>query len=343
MKDSGFDGGFFSRLKWKLYDLRVKLSGKPKKKQSYTSVKRQETIFLTLLLAIPVIQFCIFYIGVNINSILMAFQEYDGVTGEFKMAGLVQFRKIIEQLGTDGFGLRDEVERSTMQFLLALLVSLPLNVFVAFCVWRNLPFAGFFKVVLFLPSMIPSIVFVLLGRQFLSHGVPEIIEMITGMPSTLDLLDYRDPENLTGFKTVLVFGMWMNFAGGMVVYLGAMSGISDDVVEYGRMENINMLQEFWYIVLPSIFPTITTYIVVTLAGFFTNYGFFYSFFGNKASGTVTTLGHHFFALVAGDGRTPAGMDQYPEAAAGGLLFTLIVTPITLGAKWLLEKYGPSED
>ena len=61
MKGAGFEGGFFSRLKWKFYDLRVKLSGKKNKKSSYTSVKRNETIFLTLLLAIPVIQFCIFY------------------------------------------------------------------------------------------------------------------------------------------------------------------------------------------------------------------------------------------------------------------------------------------
>ena len=31
----------------------------------------------------------------------------------------------------------------------------------------------------------------------------------------------------------------------------------------------------------------------------------------------------------------------PDAAAGGLLFTLVAAPVTLLARWLLEKFGPN--
>jgi hypothetical protein len=36
------------------------------------------------------------------------------------------------------------------------------------------------------------------------------------------------------------------------------------------------------------------------------------------------------------------MADYPYAAAMGIVFTLIATPITLITKYLLEKYGPSQ-
>ena len=39
----------------------------------------------------------------------------------------------------------------------------------------------------------------------------------------------------------------------------------------------------------------------------------------------------------------AGMryEAHPYLATMGLVFTIIITPITLGVKKLLEKYGPS--
>ena len=54
-----------------------------------------------------------------------------------------------------------------------------------------------------------------------------------------------------------------------------------------------------------------------------------------------TLGYYFFIKVAGNDAV-TGAD-YTYASAGGILFTLIVAPVTIITKNLLEKYGPSED
>ena len=34
---------------------------------------------------------------------------------------------------------------------------------------------------------------------------------------------------------------------------------------------------------------------------------------------------------------------YEKAAAAGLLFTLVATPVTLFVKYMLEKFGPSAE
>ena len=143
------------------------------------------------------------------------------------------------------------------------------------------------------------------------------------------------------FWTVLIYSFWHGFAGGLIIYLGAMSSISVDVIEYGKLEPLSSLRELWSIVIPLIFPTITTYIVVSIAGFFTNQGAYFSFFGSAAGPMkYDTLGYVFFTKIARDSATVA---DYPYASAGGLLFTLIIAPITITVKSLLEKYGPSEE
>lgn len=43
-------------------------------KTSFNEKKNERSDFYTILLAFPVLQFCIFYIGVNVNSLFLAFK-----------------------------------------------------------------------------------------------------------------------------------------------------------------------------------------------------------------------------------------------------------------------------
>ena len=47
--------------------------------------RKQDLIFYIIMLAYPVLQFAIFYVGVNFNSILMAFQYFSGTRGKIDL------------------------------------------------------------------------------------------------------------------------------------------------------------------------------------------------------------------------------------------------------------------
>ncbi len=327
------EGNFFSRFKWAIYDLNVKIFYKNRKEKPVkgkNTMKKRQNIFLFLFLLIPTVQFLIFYFGVNINSILLAFQKSEN--GVLVFAGLENFGQVLSDIFVNG-ALLNSVKNSTIQFALGMFIGTPLHIMVAYAVFKKIPFSGFFKIMLFMPNMISSMVFVICGKHLIQDGFP----IVFGDPEMFLLNKYAD----SSFWTVLLFSFWLGFAGGLVVYLGAMSSISTDVMEYGKLEKLSSIRELWSIVVPLIFPTITTYIVVSIAGFFTNQGLFFSFFG-AASGPMKydTLGYVFFTKVAQQDATVA---DYPYAAAGGLLFTLLVAPITILTKSLLEKYGPSEE
>lgn len=325
---------FISRIRWAIYDIKQKLFYKNRKDNNKevkgNTIKRSQTIFLILLLILPTIQFLIFYFGVNFNSILLAFQKVED--GKLVFAGFDNFKEVIGDIFVNG-RLLVSVKNSAIQFFINMFIGTPLHIIVAYAVFKKIPLSGFFKIMLFMPNMISSMVFVICGTYLIQDGFP----LIFNNPELFLL----DKYTTSGFWTVFIFGFWLGFAGGLIVYLSAMSSISVDVIEYGKLENMSSVRELWSIVVPLIFPTITTYIVVGLAGFFTNQGMFFSFYGSApASRPYDTLGYVFFTKIA---KSDATIADYPYAAAGGLLFTLIVAPITIITKSLLEKYGPSED
>jgi ABC-type polysaccharide transport system permease subunit len=91
-----------------------------------------------------------------------------------------------------------------------------------------------------------------------------------------------------------------------------------------------------YIVLPLIYPTFVTFMVVGVGGIFTGQMGLYSFFGPSADETIQTFGYYLFKTTKA-----AGESDYPFLATMGILMTLVAAPLTFFVKWLLEKLGPS--
>lgn len=324
-----------NRIKGALYDFKLwlydKFGGNKKAKEiNLKASAKRESVFLFTFLLIPLTLFVVFYFGVNFNSFLLAFQKLDG--GK-KSVTLDNFKQVLSDVFVEKT-LKTAIKNSLIQSALYLFFATPLQIAVSYSLFKKIPFHGFFKIMLFLPTMVSSMVFVMCARALIVNGFPQIVN-----DPTLNLLD---PYKGKSFWTVLIFGLWMDFAGQMIITLGAMARVSPDVLEYAKLENLSSLQELWYIVLPSIFPTIVTFITIQLASFFTSYGYLYSFFGDGASlnQPYETLGLVFFLKVA---RAASTANDQSYAAAGGLLFTAVLAPVTICVKTLLEKYGPSEE
>ena len=117
-------------------------------------------------------------------------------------------------------------------------------------------------------------------------------------------------------------------------------GIPDSIIEYGRLDGLTILQEFWHITLPLIYPTLTTMLVVSVSGFFTSQLSAYNFYGGNAPPGINTLGYYFFVQVVGGASSSV---DYPYASAMGLIFTGVAAPVTLLVKYLLERFGPNTE
>ena len=62
----------------------------------------------------------------------------------------------------------------------------------------------------------------------------------------------------------------------------------------------------------------------------------FSFFGAQADYRVYTFGYYLYKNTQS-----ASLSEYPRLAAMGIILTLIVAPVTLLVKYLIEKFGPT--
>ncbi len=297
---------------------------------------RNRLIFYSLGVAIPVVQFCIFYIYVNFNSFMLAFQKYTENVGSLgysiEFAGFENFKTAFQILKENAFAIKN----SLIFFVLSTFVGLSLAMVFSFYISKKYYASGFFRVILFLPQIVSHVVFALLFTYLVSDVYPYLVELLTGH-SAEGLFNNQAAR----FPTVLFFNLWMGFGVNVMLFSGAMSNINPSIIESAEIDGANLVQEFFHITIPMIFPTFITFMVVGLSGIFSDQMNLYSLFADQA-GDLSTLGYFMYcATKSADIVVSPGYYSYSVLAALGLILTAIVFPVTWTVRRLLEKYGPN--
>lgn len=324
----------FGAIKDFNYALKVKIHSTLHKSEktkpiNAKSKKVNEIIFLVAILFLPVLKFCIFYVYVNFNSIIMAFQSYNTMTNEWSFIGIQNFIDVFTDLFLSSSGpMLIGLKNSMILYFSGLIIGTPLGLFFSYYIYKKIFGSQVFQIILFLPSIIPSLVMILLFKYFIEDGVSALIGF--------NLLTAKD----TSFATMIFYSQWTGFGSGIILYSNAMSKISPELEEYAQIEGITPLQEFLKISFPMIYPTFTVLVVSGVSGIFISNGATYAFFSDTAPVFDYTMGYYLFVMVIGDNAT---MADYPYASAAGLMLTLVCVPLTMLVRWAMERFGPSED
>jgi len=289
---------------------------------------KSELIFYSLLVALPLLQICIFYFYVNFNSILLSFQKYSKLTDTFTFDFGVNFSEIWYDL-TKQTILLDAFKNSVIVWIFTSGVGTFLSILFSYYIFKKWPGAKTFKFFLFLPTVLPSILLVGVYNFFVTDAVPGYMGEIFNI-KIQPLFSYKSV-----LPPVIFFNVLTCFGAQLLIYTGAMDQIAPEVLEAGQVDGVTSTREFFSIVLPMILPTISTFIVASVATLFTNQANLFSFFGSSGVNLTTndyTLGYYLFMLVERDGES-----SYTYASALGIICTMIAFPLTMFVRWLLNK------
>ena len=285
---------------------------------------RKKRVFICLMLAFPVLQFLVFWVFVNFNSIVLAFQNHEG----FNDVGftLKHFADFFTDFVAPQSDICQSVINSLWLFPVGNFVSLPLSLILSYILFKKVPGSSFFRVVFFLPSVISSIVMVSVFKSVIAvDGPVDYIFRFFGSEAPMWLADDR-----FAFPTILFYTVWFGLGFNIVLLSSATGRIPQDIFEYDRLEGVSLACELTRIVLPLIWPTITTMFVINTAGVFTTVGpIILMTNGQYKSGTIA---FYIFNQVK-----YGGSYNYPSAV--GLVFTAVAMPLVLGVKYLFEKIG----
>ena len=308
----------------------VETTAKPKKLG--LSKRTKKLIFCWALIILPLIQFAIFYIGVNLNSIRLAFVEFSGYTDETgHFVGLKNFSDVFDEIFTLG-NWPIMIKNSLLVWVLGLVTKLPLTIIISFFIYKNAKVGGIFKVVLFAPSIVSTMVMIMLYEYFIDNAIPELLNKLFSVK--LDMSLFKDPD--TRFWTIFMYSFCTGFGVGLLLYTNAMTAISESIVEAAHLDGVGYMQEFWHITLPMIFPTMKTLLMVGSASVLLDQFHLFEFYGMSAATDIQTVGYYIFK------ETMLSTNNYPRIAAMGIIVTCVDVPITLLIRYLLNKVDPME-
>lgn len=312
-----------------------------KEKKSFGMFGTKAKIFYGLMLIFPVIQFSFFYLGVNFNSVVLAFQKYELIDGKLELvsAGMKNFSDFFRWL-RDGTAFGYLLKNTLIIYAIGLVIGLGGGLCFSFYIYKRKPGSKLFRLILFLPSILSAIVLSLMWDKFLNDGVINIVRDLFNRPELHDLRYTAKSQ----FAMVAAFTVLMGFGSSVLLFTGTMDQIDESVTEYAQIDGCTPFREFFSVTLPIVFPTVRTFIVLGVGQIFINQAYMLNFYSLGDSGDAAApysiFGYFLFREMYNPNAT---MASYPYMAACGVILTLFSAPITFGVKYLLERFGPKED
>lgn len=307
---------------------------KAKKKKKISRRKISEYIFCYGMLLLPLVQFAIFYVWINSNSIIMAFQEFEGYGengGEIFKWSLYNFQRFFNEWSNPNSVIVSAL-KNTFKYFAAGICMIPISFFVAYFLYKKLWGYKFFRVLFFLPSIISAVLFVTTYKMLIDYGGP--LDML------LSLFGVRVPPFLTDDATatgaIIAYTMWTGFGINMILYQSAMSRVPQEVMEAARLDGVPWYRELTQIILPMVWPTLSTTLILVITAMFNSTGPILLFAGagvevdNPATMTIS------FWIYR---QTQKAVDlNYP--AAIGMFFTFISVPVVFIVRYIFNKLDP---
>lgn len=306
---------------------------KPGILKNYSRMEIKKFPYVALFLILPLINFCVFYVYVNLDSFRLAFT--DNLTGEFT---LEHFRIVFERFfGEQGY-LRERLFRSMIVWIFSTFITFPVSILFSYAIFKKIPFANTIKVIFMLPVLLGTVIMAGIYKNMLGSTGP-ILSLLKAIGVHLPEVILNNglfANSKTAYIMLLIYQFWLGMGTNIMLLSGAMARVPQDVLEAAKLDGVGFFREFAQIVMPLVYPTIVTMIILSMSSLLVaDAGTFVFFAGSNPEG-VATLGYEMTLLTYIIAQT--GSKAYGYPAALGMVTSAVTIPITLLTRRWLEKH-----
>ncbi|MDS9468722.1 sugar ABC transporter permease [Paracoccus sp. MBLB3053] len=203
---------------------------------------------ILLLLPPALILFSLFVILPLTESGYYAFFDWNGYGQPENFVGLRNFEQVV------GHGVFHTALGNTAKIVIAsLLIQMPLALFLALLIYRKTPTNSLFRLIFFVPYILAEVAAGLIWSFVFdgNYGVTASLAQSMGIENFFILAD-RD----WAFVAVLTVVIWKYFGFHMMIYIAALQGVPEDMIEAAQIEGANKVQIVRYVQIPQIKPAI---------------------------------------------------------------------------------------
>lgn len=269
-----------------------------------------------LLLTIPsIVIFITFFIQPLVSGIYYSFTDWNGIGDNYNFIGLENYINIFSDeraLSAFGFTIVYTILLTVAVLIISLLLAVALN--------SRLPekLRVFFRSIYFFPAVLSLIVVGLIFQQIYYTAFPLIGEWL-GMESF-----FQNPlgNASKAIFAILAVNIWQGIAIPMVIFISGLQSIPDDVYEAATLDGANDFEQFFYITLPYLMPTVSVNFVLTVKSGLTVFDYIMSMTGGGPARATESVG----LLIYNQGFSDM---KYGYALAQSVLLLILIALISI--------------
>lgn len=277
-----------------------------------------------ILMALPaVVLFVTFFIIPLIFTGRYSFYNWTNYSQDITFTGLDNYKAIFKD-ATLFIGVKNSLIYAFSTVILQSFIALPVAVLL------NKKFKGrnFFRALFFCPAVLSTLVVGYLWKYLLSASDYGFVNQVL-VNLGFDKVNFLGNGKIA-LAVIILTQVWQWFGWSMVIYLGNLQTISDDLYEAASIDGAGTLKQFWNITIPGLAPAIKINLINgTIAGLKVFDIVLSMTGGGPAHKTDTILTLMFSKFSEGN---------YGYASAFGIVFlivSMIVASMMLGVfgKW----------
>ena len=220
---------------------------------------RRDRFTLALMAGVPTILHVALVWVTALASIALAFTTWDGIGFDaIKWVGLDNFT----QLFSDNPQFWPAVEHNIIWFVALILIPTPMGLFLALQLDKNIRFSRVYQTAYFLPVVV-SLAVTGFVWQLVYNPDTGLINSIIGANTPGHYIDWIGDPDLN-LWAVLVAASWRHTGYMMILYLAGLKGVDPSLRESSALDGANEWQTFKNVIFPTLRPTNTVVLVVTI-------------------------------------------------------------------------------
>ncbi|MFF8403957.1 carbohydrate ABC transporter permease [Streptomyces sp. NPDC014846] len=220
---------------------------------------RRDRITLAVMAGVPTILHVALVWVTAIASILLAFTTWDGIGFDsIRWVGLDNFH----QLFSDNPQFWPAVQHNVIWFVALILVPTPFGLFLAVQLDKRIRFSRVYQTAFFLPVVI-SMACIGFVWQLVYNPDTGLINSIIGANEPGHYIDWIGDPKLN-LWAVLIAASWRHTGYMMILYLAGLKSVDPSLREASALDGANEWQTFKSVIFPTLRPTNTVVLVVTI-------------------------------------------------------------------------------
>jgi len=199
--------------------------------------------------------------------------------------------------------------------------------FMALLVTSNLRFKGLYRAGFFLPNLIGGLILGYIWQFIFNNAIPSLGGAIgfTWLKENLFLAN-----RYLALLAIVIVGTWQYAGYIMMIYVAAIQGIPDSLIEAAEIDGVNYLQQLRHIVFPLVAPAFTVSMFLTLVNSFKQFDVNFALTAGGPSGMFmgkALMTNEFLALNIY--QTAFSYRQLAQGQAKAILFFIVLAVISL--------------